>query len=621
MSADGPLDVGQVDWGSEGAPCRPLACSTAGGCRMILAEIDAMLERHHSRVVKTLDDALQPLYVNLDQNQRNSPRGRIAKEAAHEPTTPEEQSAQQEKLRATRLAGENLLMAGNSTSQHPGMRMTRSGPRRSFRSSEQVRKSTARSKSLNLGMTRSNLVEKRPARLKRFVDSNAFELGSCLLIAINAIFFGVEAQVRALAGVKDPTGAFVFHVLGYLFTGVFTVELMLRVAADGRAFFSSPQRRWHAFDTVLVVVSVAECVADAVISQELPVNFLYLRMIRACRAIRVFRIVRVLKFFTSLRILVHSVCSTLKSLAWTLVLLFLILYVFAVLFTQAATEHVLHAGAQGGVLREHYGSLPISIYTLFQSITNGVSWAEVAGPLGQVHPFWEFIFSIFMMFTYFAVLNVVTGVFCQSAIEGASRDRDTVVQAQLSMTKEYTAQLERLFEQLDGEDKGYLTLQEFEDRLGDEQLKAYFDSLDLTTGDVWNLFKLLDTNSTCAIELEEFVAGCLRLKGTARSIDTHMLMYESRWMINRVGEIIELLEVILDLCVAQADTATGGKLPLQRPDAPPMQQPDMLTGISQRSSSGRPSIRWNVPPGGPGGDAGGFLFDAGVANLPSQAKI
>mmetsp|Transcript_25899 Transcript_25899/g.34989 ORF Transcript_25899/g.34989 Transcript_25899/m.34989 type:complete len:216 (+) Transcript_25899:3-650(+) len=156
------------------------------------------------------------------------------------------------------------------------------------------------------------------------------------------------------------------------------------------------------------------------------------------------------------------------------------------------------------------------------------------------------VFSVFMMFTYFAVLNVVTGVFCQSAIESANQDKDTLVQTQLSLTTMYTEQLEKLFTQIAQEDAcGYITLSMFEESLEDDQVKAYFDGLDLTTDDAWNLFKLLDSNESNSIDLEEFVAGCLRLRGRARSIDIHMLLYESRWIMKRVDAVVEVLRAFM----------------------------------------------------------------------------
>ena len=45
----------------------------------------------------------------------------------------------------------------------------------------------------------------------------------------------------------------------------------------------------------------------------------------------------------------------------------------------------------------------------------GVSWEEVELPLKIISPLWLFLFLFYISFSYLAVLNVVTGVFCQSA--------------------------------------------------------------------------------------------------------------------------------------------------------------------------------------------------------------
>ena len=64
-------------------------------------------------------------------------------------------------------------------------------------------------------------------------------------------------------------------------------------------------------------------------------------------------------------------------------------------------------------LEDAWGSVPRSVYSLFKSITNGTSWELVAEPLGDVHGIWLALFLLYIAFAYFAVLNVVTGVFCQ----------------------------------------------------------------------------------------------------------------------------------------------------------------------------------------------------------------
>eukprot|EP00969_Alexandrium_andersonii_P224421 9911471-Alexandrium_andersonii.AAC.1 len=71
----------------------------------------------------------------------------------------------------------------------------------------------------------------------------------------------------------------------------------------------------------------------------------------------------------------------------------------------------------------------------------------------------------------------------------------------------------------------------------DKSLTAYFQALDMTVDEAWNFFKLLDVSGTNVIDADDFVSGCMRLRGTARSIDMHMLLYESRWVMRKLSMI------------------------------------------------------------------------------------
>mmetsp|Transcript_63218 Transcript_63218/g.196156 ORF Transcript_63218/g.196156 Transcript_63218/m.196156 type:complete len:267 (-) Transcript_63218:35-835(-) len=253
-----------------------------------------------------------------------------------------------------------------------------------------------------------------------------------------------------------------------------------------------------------------------------------------------------MKYFRSLRILVYSVLNTLRSLFWTLLLLLMLLYLFGILFTQATTQYLVRVNQEGlpeiPGLYEHYGSLHRSVYTLFLSISGGVNWEEVVDPLSYVHHFWVMFFLVFISFTYFALLNVVTGVFCQTAIESATQDQDIVIQSQLSMKQQYISQLELIFKRIDVNNTGQITLQEFEDRLKDERLQAFFSHMDLTVDEAFSLFRLLDVDDSHVIDVDHFVTGCLRLRGSAQKIDVAMLLYENRWTLQRLTMMLKAMD-------------------------------------------------------------------------------
>mmetsp|Transcript_37353 Transcript_37353/g.106699 ORF Transcript_37353/g.106699 Transcript_37353/m.106699 type:complete len:624 (+) Transcript_37353:71-1942(+) len=361
--------------------------------------------------------------------------------------------------------------------------------------------------------------------LTNFVHGNHFEGMVSLLILSNALFFGIEAEYMASNGLVDPP--FGFQVVSQVYSVLFVIELLLRVSAEGTYFCVSPSWAWNCFDTLIVLASFLELILSVVANARVK-SLVSIRVLRVVRTIRLLRVVRVMKGFRSLRVLVYSVVNTLRSLMWTMLLLLAILYLFGIMFTQAATQQLAQHDSQDVELKKYYGSLFRSIFTLFKSMTGGLDWQEAVDPLSSVSPVWMILFMAFISFTYFAVLNVVTGVFCQTAIESATLDQDMVVQDMLASKKEFTTRFAQIFKHIDTDDTGKITLAQFEDGLKDEQVQAYFASMELTIDEAFSLFTLLDTDGTHVIDIDAFVTGCLRLRGNAKAIDIAMLMYQSR---------------------------------------------------------------------------------------------
>ena len=59
-------------------------------------------------------------------------------------------------------------------------------------------------------------------------------------------------------------------------------------------------------------------------------------------------------------------------------------------------------------------------------------------------------------------------------------------------------------------------------------MKAYLSSMELDVSQVKALFVLLDVDESGEVSVDEFVKGCTRLKGAARSMDVNMLLYENQ---------------------------------------------------------------------------------------------
>ena len=109
--------------------------------------------------------------------------------------------------------------------------------------------------------------------------------------------------------------------------------------------------------------------------------------------------------------------------------------------------------------------------------------------------------------------------FCHSAITGAEKDQDLVIQALMHEKENIRKRLLELFKQVDDDDSGTITLDEFERRFEEESVKNLFESLDLGTSDAWTLFQILDMDCNRYIDVDEFVDSCIRHRGSAKCVD------------------------------------------------------------------------------------------------------
>jgi len=139
---------------------------------------------------------------------------------------------------------------------------------------------------------------------------------------------------------------------------------------------------------------------------------------------------------------------------------------------------------------------------------------------------YRMVFILFVSFAIFAVVNVVTGVFVESAIKTSGDDKDGLIKENIRNVGKFKSEIDLVFREMDGDETGTLTLEEFTKHLDDERVIAYFNTLKLDVSDAPGLFKLLDDDNSGSVEIEEFVEGCQKLKGESRSLDTHLIRYE-----------------------------------------------------------------------------------------------
>jgi hypothetical protein len=371
------------------------------------------------------------------------------------------------------------------------------------------------------------------------VKSRFFAVASGFLIITSTLLIGVETQILSSLSHQRSGSE---HLLGFLsvanhvLTFMFMAEVVTRIYVLG--IMHPKDRLWNCFDIVILLLALAEVALELVVhallgrDRNLFDNGGMAKMLRLFRLTRLLRIVRTFRQLKPLRVLVHSIASASRSVFWALMLLFIIVYAFGVILTQAVTEHT-----QGGTriddedLVSYYGDLFRSMLSLWMAVSGGINWNELTAPLeGTGNTTWMMLFLLYITFVYFFVLNVVTGVFCQNAIEGAQQDLDLTLEAQLKEKKVYADRLKMLFEEMneDYDAAEGLTAADIHEQMEKPKVQSWFKALDIDAKQTWKLFKVLDSANSGVISLQDFIEGCLQMRGSATRVDVESLKWEIR---------------------------------------------------------------------------------------------
>ncbi|CAE7188177.1 Catsper1, partial [Symbiodinium pilosum] len=357
-------------------------------------------------------------------------------------------------------------------------------------------------------------------RSAKIANSLAFNIFFGVVIVSNSVFLGLQLEWSAWQVDQLVEPAFLAGHL--IYATLFSVEMSIRFIANGpRTYFFGSSCAWNWLDIFVVVPAWVEiCMDIASANSSEPgtgaSNFRIIRVFKLTRLLQVLRSVRIVRFVSAFRALVYSVIDTTRQLLWAMVLLILIIYSFGILFTDAVLYHLFwFSEIEDAELKKYFGSVFHSCTTLFRALMNGFDWSIAADALLPLGDFWVQLFHLYIAFCGLAVLNVITGVFVNSAIKTREKDHETLMQNMYKL-KDLVGDL---WTKLDKAGAGKITITEFEQMFEEEDMRAFFGAIEMNAMDAWTLFDSLDADGDHLISFEEFKERCLQLHGPARSVD------------------------------------------------------------------------------------------------------
>eukprot|EP00929_Paragymnodinium_shiwhaense_P023407 TRINITY_DN14653_c0_g2_i2.p1 TRINITY_DN14653_c0_g2~~TRINITY_DN14653_c0_g2_i2.p1 ORF type:complete len:521 (+),score=109.85 TRINITY_DN14653_c0_g2_i2:866-2428(+) len=394
----------------------------------------------------------------------------------------------------------------------------------------------------------------RPRTLRDWLASTQFDTYVSVLVCLNVVLMflqlqemGYEASVE-LELRKDAGGTWnslgpIFSLLEHFFNILFVIELCLRLYLLRCKYFKV---LYNLIDMSIVLTTCAEAYVfpylGSLDGDGLNVNVA--RMARLFKLVKCLRAFRVAALFSELRVLMNTLTSSMMALSWSAVLLGLIILASGILMAQLCLPFVSDESLDYELrvwVWRYFGSAARATYTMFEVTLSGC-WPNYARPLIEnVSSLFALFWVSYVILVVFAVIRIVSALFLTNTMKVAADDEEMMVQNKWKERDKYLGKLRRFFKMADTDGNGTLDKVEFDRMLDDPQISSWLTILGLEMHEIFSLFSVLDDGDG-VISYEEFIGGCMRLKGNARAIDTVLLMHEQFKLNDAISELGTQLE-------------------------------------------------------------------------------
>eukprot|EP00931_Biecheleriopsis_adriatica_P001371 TRINITY_DN10170_c0_g1_i6.p1 TRINITY_DN10170_c0_g1~~TRINITY_DN10170_c0_g1_i6.p1 ORF type:complete len:624 (+),score=106.75 TRINITY_DN10170_c0_g1_i6:61-1932(+) len=366
-------------------------------------------------------------------------------------------------------------------------------------------------------------------QLASFFDSPKYFMLIGLLVFSNAILVGL--QVDSTAAQNSDESYDIYFATDVAYTVMFLVDVLLKLAAFGVVHFCyrDRDRIWNLLDCVVVAVSLSEPLLKwlALSKDDSFSNATVLRVFRLARLARAIRIIRLFKFVQPLRTLILSISSTMKSVFWAFVLVTAVNYVVSIILAQATADFCRDSievssmsaeACRSHVSMTYWSSVATSMLSLFQVSTQGIGWSSTFHALAEIGPVSQILLLLYVFFMYFVILNTITGVFCSTAIEAASRDEDISILQHVAQKEAHMNALRKLFQEQEGTSSWCFSLEALERLVQNPQARVLFEAMDMAHFTPRVVFDLIDIERKGYLHIEDLVSGCMQLRGVAKAM-------------------------------------------------------------------------------------------------------
>ncbi|XP_077182913.1 cation channel sperm-associated protein 3 isoform X3 [Paroedura picta] len=247
--------------------------------------------------------------------------------------------------------------------------------------------------------------------IKKILGHPLFKSLMISTIALNAIFLAIETDFK----VRSESYYFL-EIADLIILAIYTTEFLLNLYLDPIDYWKDGYKR---YDAVVLFFAYLLYVID----RSNPHKYRFWNLVKGFQALRILKLVY---YSTGMTVLMTALGQTAKNVIYVLVLLFLLMFIFAIL------GHELYGDPATGDMR-NWGNLPSAFFTLFSLVTVD-GWTDLQDELDEKGLTSSRAFTIvFILLGFFVFFNMFIGVVIMD-IQDTTEEYERKLQAERRAT-------------------------------------------------------------------------------------------------------------------------------------------------------------------------------------------